>query len=91
MHSTTAPVRHSGGEHQRKCLQNNYTQVHDTVLRRRVESALTTVVGMQNRWATSVSAVRGHVHGIVDQAVSGVVEKVRATIIREKQSRIAQQ
>src|SRR4029077_381720 len=39
-HSTTGPARHSGGEHRRKCLPTNYTQAHDTVLRRPVESAL---------------------------------------------------
>src|SRR6185437_5202219 len=40
MHSTTGPANHSGGEHRRKCLPTNYTQAHDTVLRRPVESAL---------------------------------------------------
>jgi hypothetical protein len=40
MHSTAGPARHSGGEHRRKCLPTNYTRVHDTVLRRPVESAL---------------------------------------------------
>src|SRR5258705_5125976 len=40
MHSTTGPAKHSGGEHRRKCLPTNYTQAHDTVLRRQVESAL---------------------------------------------------
>ena len=39
MRSTTGPVKHSGGEHRRKCLPTNYTQVHDTVLRRPIESA----------------------------------------------------
>jgi len=48
MHSTTGPANHSGGEHRRKCLPTNYTQAHDTVLRRQVESALTTAVGVQN-------------------------------------------
>src|SRR3977135_2344545 len=40
MHSTTGPAKHSRGEHRRKCLPANYTQVHDTMLRRQVESAL---------------------------------------------------
>src|SRR4030088_1899998 len=39
MHSTTGPAKHSRGEHRRKCLPASYTQVHDTVLRRQVESA----------------------------------------------------
>lgn len=42
---------------------------------------------MQNRWATSVLLLTA----LFTKAVSAVVEKVRATILREKQSRIAQQ
>ena len=44
MHSTTGPANHSGGEHRRKCLPTNYTQAHDTVLRRPVESAQYTAI-----------------------------------------------
>ena len=44
MHSITGPAKHSRGEHRRKCLPTNYTQVHDTVLRRQVESAQYTSV-----------------------------------------------
>src|SRR6476659_6375268 len=44
MRSTTGPVKHSGGEHRRKCLPTNYTQAHDTVLRRPIESAQYTAI-----------------------------------------------
>lgn len=40
MHSTTGPARHSDGEHPRKCLPTNYIRTYETVLLRRVESAL---------------------------------------------------
>ena len=46
MHSTTGPARHSAGRRRRKCLPTNYTQLHDTVLRRRVESALRSGIGV---------------------------------------------
>src|SRR6476660_2259933 len=49
MHSTAGPARHSGGEHRRKCLPTNYTRVHDTVLRRPVESALTALVAVMDQ------------------------------------------
>src|SRR5690349_20716231 len=49
MHSTTGPGKHSGGRHRRKCLPTNYTQAHDTVLRRPVESALTAGVAVSNQ------------------------------------------
>src|SRR4029077_19677994 len=48
-HSTTGPARHSGGEHRRKCLPTNYTQAHDTVLRRPVESALRAGVAVMDQ------------------------------------------
>jgi hypothetical protein len=51
MHSTTGPARHSGGEHRRKCLPTNYTQVHGTVLRRQVESAQYTSIRFSERLA----------------------------------------
>lgn len=38
--STTGPGKRSGGEHPRKSLPTNYTQAHDMVLRRPVESAV---------------------------------------------------
>lgn len=49
------------------------------------------VVGMQNCCATAASANAGQLYRVVANALSGVVENVRGTIIREKQSRIAQQ
>lgn len=48
-HSTVGLARHSGGEHRRKCLPANYTQFHDTVLRRPVERALRPGVRMMNQ------------------------------------------
>src|SRR6476660_3121002 len=59
MHSTAGPVRHSGGEHRRKCLPTNYTRVHDTVLRRPVESALTARVAVRDQPAQAAGAVQG--------------------------------
>src|SRR6476620_2724960 len=59
MHSTTGPARHSGGEHRRKCLPNNYTQAHDTVLRRQAQSALTPLVAMGDQPAQAACAVLG--------------------------------
>ena len=59
MHSTTDPVKCSAGEHQRKCLAINYARDHGTVLRRHVESALTSGVTVVNRvveWMTLMGA-----------------------------------
>lgn len=49
MHSTTGLAKHSGGGHRRKCLATNYTHVHDTVLRRRGESAQYTSIAFTDR------------------------------------------
>src|SRR6478752_6033084 len=71
MHSTTGPANHSGGEHRRKCLPTNYTQAHDTVLRRPVESALTSGVRMMDRvveWVALSGAVgRGVAQRALDE------------------------
>src|ERR1700754_2932890 len=71
MRSTTGPVKHSGGEHRRKCLPTNYTQVHDTVLRRPIESALTSGVRMMDRvveWVALSGAVgRGVAQRALDE------------------------
>src|SRR6476660_8081299 len=72
MHSTAGPARHSGGEHRRKCLPTNYTQAHDTVLRRPVESALTSgiavVDGAVNRMALAGAQRRGVADRRFDEA-----------------------
>src|SRR6476619_1543173 len=49
MNSITGPGRHSGGRNRRNCLPTNYSQVHDTVLRRQVESAQYTSVAFTQR------------------------------------------
>jgi hypothetical protein len=58
MRSTTGPVKHSGGEHRRKCLPTNYTQVHDTVLRRPIESALAAAISVQHHLLGELAAQR---------------------------------
>ena len=72
MHSTTGPANHSGGEHRRKCLPTNYTQAHDTVLRRQVESALRSgiavVDGAVNRMALAGAQCRGLADRRFDEA-----------------------
>src|SRR6476659_7593234 len=59
MRSTTGPAKHSGGEHRRKCLPTNYTQVHYTVLRRPIESALAARVAVGYQSAQADGAVLG--------------------------------
>jgi hypothetical protein len=51
---------------------------------------LRTALGMQKRWATRVLLAAAMLAVLFTKAVSAVAEKVRATIMREKQSRIAQ-
>ena len=67
MHSTAGPARHSGGEHRRKCLPTNYTQVHDTVLRRWVESALSSVIRVEYRTGQTAAHRVGGCERILDK------------------------
>ena len=72
MRSTIDRERHSGGIHQRKCLPINYTRDHDTVLRRPVESALTSGVtvmdGVVERAALAGAEGRGVAQRTLDEA-----------------------
>jgi putative transposase len=77
MHSTTGPANHSGGEHRRKCLPTNYTQAHDTVLRRQVESAQYTSIRFTERLAEadiqpSVGAVGSSYDNALAETINGL-------------------
>src|SRR6476619_474758 len=76
MRSTTGPVKHSGGEHRRKCLPTNYTQVHDTVLRRPIESALAAAISVQHHLLVELAAHRhSHRHRGLNQIGMQVLVK----------------
>ena len=72
MHSITGPAKHSRGEHRRKCLPTNYTQVHDTVLRRQVESAQYTSVRFGE--TLSLSGIRPSVGSVGDAYDNALAE-----------------
>src|SRR6476660_2256795 len=79
MRSTTGPVKHSGGEHRRKCLPTNYTQVHDTVLRRPIESAQYTSIRFSERLAEariqpSVGAVGSSYDNALAETLNGLYQ-----------------
>src|SRR5882757_6164514 len=77
MHSTTGPAKRSGGELRRKCLPTNYTQAHDTVLRRQVESAQYTSIRFTERLAEadiqpSVGAVGSSYDNALAETINGL-------------------
>jgi len=67
MPPTTGPASLLDGELRRKCLQTNYTRIHDTVLRRPVESALISVMRVEHRTSQGTSECIGSFEGVPDE------------------------